>query len=342
MLQPGRNYNAPSAKDYRYGFNGKENDNEVKGEGGQQDYGERIYDPRIGRFLSEDPLTKEYPELTPYQFASNRPIDGIDMDGLEWEAFTTTVLRETGGTTLRVVSKYGIETGAKVVAMKAAERVVESPRFWTWVGRGLVSAGGAIGGTLAGVFIPISTGGPKNFCPGCPSAIAQPNNLPKQEPNAKPSPKPQPAPTSDDDDDANRSKIFYATYTKTKVNPDGTTSTYSGRTSGTYTGIAPTPEEAQAAVTARDKRHVVLRSENYAAAILDEYSTSKAAIRGREQHLVDFHGGAQNEGGKSRNKIRAVRRNHPAKHIYNVAAVANFGLLPNNNPADKKPAGNAP
>jgi len=44
----------------------------------------RIYDPRVGRFLSLDPLQKNYPELTPYQFASNRPIDGIDQDGLEW------------------------------------------------------------------------------------------------------------------------------------------------------------------------------------------------------------------------------------------------------------------
>jgi hypothetical protein len=30
-----------------------------------------------------DPLTKEYPELTPYQFASNTPIYAIDLDGLE-------------------------------------------------------------------------------------------------------------------------------------------------------------------------------------------------------------------------------------------------------------------
>ncbi len=68
---------------YRYGFNGKENDNEIKGEGNQQDYGFRIYDPRIAKFLSVDPITKQYPELTPYQFASNRPIDAIDLDGAE-------------------------------------------------------------------------------------------------------------------------------------------------------------------------------------------------------------------------------------------------------------------
>lgn len=37
----------------------------------------------VGRFLSVDPLTSSYPELTPYQFASNTPIQAIDLDGLE-------------------------------------------------------------------------------------------------------------------------------------------------------------------------------------------------------------------------------------------------------------------
>jgi RHS repeat-associated protein len=68
---------------YRYGFNGKENDNEVKGSGNQQDYGMRIYDPRIGRFLSVDPLTRTYPYYSPYQFAGNKPIWAIDLDGEE-------------------------------------------------------------------------------------------------------------------------------------------------------------------------------------------------------------------------------------------------------------------
>jgi RHS repeat-associated protein len=85
MQMPGRKLSGG----YRYGFNGKENDNEVKGEGNQQDYGMRIYDGRIGKFLSVDPLTPKYPELTPYQFASNRPIDGIDRDGLEYCPYIT-------------------------------------------------------------------------------------------------------------------------------------------------------------------------------------------------------------------------------------------------------------
>jgi RHS repeat-associated protein len=81
MLMPGRTFT--TATGYRYGFNGKENDNEVKGEANQQDYGMRIYDPRIGKFLSADPLSKSFAWYTPYQFAGNKPIYATDLDGLE-------------------------------------------------------------------------------------------------------------------------------------------------------------------------------------------------------------------------------------------------------------------
>ena len=73
-----------SSSGYRYGFNGKEKDQ--NGEWGNQthyDYGFRIYNPAIGKFLSVDPLTKAYPWYTPYQFAGNKPIKFIDLDGLE-------------------------------------------------------------------------------------------------------------------------------------------------------------------------------------------------------------------------------------------------------------------
>lgn len=69
---------------YRYGFNGKENDNELKGDGNQQDYGFRMYDPRVTRFMSADPLSRDYPSWGAYTFAMGRPIDGIDLDGLEF------------------------------------------------------------------------------------------------------------------------------------------------------------------------------------------------------------------------------------------------------------------
>jgi biotin carboxyl carrier protein len=47
------------------------------------DYGFRIFNPSLGKFLSVDPLTKDYPWYTPYQFSGNMPIKFIDVDGLE-------------------------------------------------------------------------------------------------------------------------------------------------------------------------------------------------------------------------------------------------------------------
>jgi len=80
----GREFVADTVGGYRFGFNGKEGDSEGLG-GGQStyDYGFRIYNPAIARFLSLDPLTITYPWLTPYQFAGNMPIAAIDIDGLE-------------------------------------------------------------------------------------------------------------------------------------------------------------------------------------------------------------------------------------------------------------------
>ncbi|MBP9189613.1 MAG: phosphodiester glycosidase family protein [Chitinophagales bacterium] len=83
MLTPGRNWS--SGSEYRFGFNSKESDSETYGDGNIYDYGFRIYNPRLGKFLSVDPLIKTYPMLTPYQFASNTPIAAIDLDGLESE-----------------------------------------------------------------------------------------------------------------------------------------------------------------------------------------------------------------------------------------------------------------
>ena len=86
MTQPGRSF---VSEDYRYGFNGKEKDEDGElGELTHYDYGFRIYNPGIGRFLSVDPIAPDYPELSPYQFASNTPIQAIDIDGLEswWNA----------------------------------------------------------------------------------------------------------------------------------------------------------------------------------------------------------------------------------------------------------------
>lgn len=65
---------------YMYGFNNQERDGEL-GEYYAFEY--RIHDARIGRFLSVDPLSSEYPWYSSYQFAGNTPICSIDLEGLE-------------------------------------------------------------------------------------------------------------------------------------------------------------------------------------------------------------------------------------------------------------------
>ena len=75
---PGRSYNS---NDYKYGYNGKEKDDEINVNGGDYDFGARIYDSRLGRFLSRDPHARKYPFMTPYCFAANNPIRFVDVDG---------------------------------------------------------------------------------------------------------------------------------------------------------------------------------------------------------------------------------------------------------------------
>src|SRR5438046_4665843 len=79
MMMPGRTYSTESG--YRYGFNGKDNDNEVKGEGNQLDFNNRVYDPRLSKWLSTEPLQGKYPFASPYAFVLNNPISFVDPDG---------------------------------------------------------------------------------------------------------------------------------------------------------------------------------------------------------------------------------------------------------------------
>jgi RHS repeat-associated protein len=79
-----------SQTDYRYGFQGQETDDEIKGEGNSVNYKYRMHDPRIGRFFAVDPLAAKYPWNSPYAFSENRVIDGVELEGLEWSKSVST------------------------------------------------------------------------------------------------------------------------------------------------------------------------------------------------------------------------------------------------------------
>src|SRR5690554_2327195 len=66
---------------YRYGFNSMERDNEIKGKGNSYDFGARMYDPRVGRWLSIDPMAHLREWVSPYNFVQNNPINRVDPTG---------------------------------------------------------------------------------------------------------------------------------------------------------------------------------------------------------------------------------------------------------------------
>ncbi len=77
----------------RYKYVGKERDEET----GLYFYGARYYAAWICRFVSVDPLQREYPHYTPYQYAGNKPISYIDLDGLEEVESDKINLRQKSG-----------------------------------------------------------------------------------------------------------------------------------------------------------------------------------------------------------------------------------------------------
>ena len=95
MIVPSRH---GSAESYRYGFQGQEMDNEIKGEGNSLNYTFRMHDPRVGRFFAVDPLIKEYPHYTPYSFSGNKVIAFAEFEGLEdvWVADGSKIVKKVG------------------------------------------------------------------------------------------------------------------------------------------------------------------------------------------------------------------------------------------------------
>lgn len=91
MAMPERKFTASSS--YRYGFNGKENDNDISGDGNSIHFEFREYDPRISRFKSIDPRSPDYSWQSPYAYHRNNPLNATDYKGLgdppllQWEHF---------------------------------------------------------------------------------------------------------------------------------------------------------------------------------------------------------------------------------------------------------------
>ena len=107
-LLPGRNYSSSS---YDYGFNGMRKDDEIHGATGTSyDFGARLYDPRVGRWLSLDMKSSKYPANSPYGFVANNPILNVEVDGNVFVTYIKVKNAETGKTETQKVTFDGVRT----------------------------------------------------------------------------------------------------------------------------------------------------------------------------------------------------------------------------------------
>ncbi|PWH86022.1 RHS repeat-associated core domain-containing protein [Brumimicrobium oceani] len=117
---------------YRYGFQGQEMDDEVKGEGNSVNYKYRMHDPRVGRFFSVDPLASKYPFYSPYAFSGNRVLDAVELEGLEPK-----MTPDKANPDKIYVASYGAITDDKVLNVydwKAVEQTSNGV-VWEMIGR---------------------------------------------------------------------------------------------------------------------------------------------------------------------------------------------------------------
>lgn len=109
---PGRKYNTTASD---FGFNGKREDVELYGEGNSYDFGARLFDPRLGRFMRPDPARSGWSFESQYAFAGNTPIWAIDKNGekiyFSGSALTNAKLQEAYNTLMKT------ESGRKLLAI---------------------------------------------------------------------------------------------------------------------------------------------------------------------------------------------------------------------------------
>jgi len=102
-----------SKGEYRYGFNGMEKDNELKGEGNSYSYAYRLYDSRLGLFYGIDQLAYDYCWLSPFHFAGLNPVMNYDLEGLQpRRANNVAYLRRTSPISIKT-TEYRVKQSIK-------------------------------------------------------------------------------------------------------------------------------------------------------------------------------------------------------------------------------------
>jgi RHS repeat-associated protein len=297
---------------------------EAQQETGWQDLMARQYDKVLGRFHSLDPVTEGQEHLSLFQYGWNNPVLKSDPDGLYPDGEpccggngALSVLRDVAmGAAVAYVDD---QTGVNLRGQHSAGRNTKAYNLGQDIGdvvsmvisagetaQGLLAIGSSgIGevatvGAATPVALPLAAGGAILVGHGTVTGIRAADNLRNQSGRVNAS---------------STGQESHQTYTKT--NPQ-TGQTYSGRTKGTGT-----PEQN---VARRDAGHH-MSEKGFGRAKLDQTSSNKKAIRGREQQLIDKHGGSQSKGGTSGNAINGISDKNPKRKQYLDAANKEFGPL---------------
>jgi RHS repeat-associated protein len=111
---------------YRRGFNGMEADDEAKGDGNSYDFGARMYDARVGRWLNPDLKEKKYAYISPYTFTNNNPIILKDFDGNDWGIATK--INANGSKSVTIILNAAVidETSSHNIDMNAFKGAVKT------------------------------------------------------------------------------------------------------------------------------------------------------------------------------------------------------------------------
>ena len=136
MLVPNRH---ESTDNYRYGFQGQEKDDEIKGEGNSYHAEFWQYDSRIGRRWNPDPIVKTHE--SPYAAFANNPIWFTDRNGAD----TTKVahikpLLERMGHLSNEMDKVGKQIQESLKILKDVENIVDEHSAWS-IALGTISGG---------------------------------------------------------------------------------------------------------------------------------------------------------------------------------------------------------
>lgn len=113
-FMPGRDFQSGN---YRYGFHGMKKDDEVKGTGNSYTTEFRLYDPRVGRWLSREPMSDFFPGLSPYNFAFSNPIAFGDDLGLAPEREILRGTTTSGKTFQYYINEQGEQEGYKKITI---------------------------------------------------------------------------------------------------------------------------------------------------------------------------------------------------------------------------------